>query len=168
MLLIISCSLNPASKSRELAKLLRSHYVHEEYPCEFVDLADYNLPLCDGDSAYHHKDAKLLLEKTEKAEAIILALPIYNFSINAAAKNFIELTGNGFNDKVVGFICAAGGQRSYMSVMSLASSLMLDFRCLVVPKFVYLEPSDNQEAIHLRLHELLQTIVRLKEAWKNK
>lgn len=165
-LLIVSCSLNPASKSRELAKLLRAHYVHEEYPCEFIDLADYPLPLCDGEAAYSHPNAKLLLEKTQKAEAIIMALPIYNFGINAAAKNFIELVGDGLTAKVIGFICAAGGQRSYMSVMSLANSLMLDFRCLIVPKFVYLEPSDSPDSIHPRLHELLKTVVALKSAWK--
>jgi hypothetical protein len=32
---------------------------------------------------------------------------------------------------------AAGGQGSYMSGMGLASSLMLDFRCLIVPRFIY-------------------------------
>ena len=26
---------------------------------------------------------------------------------------------------------------SYMSVMSFANSLMLDFRCLIIPRFVY-------------------------------
>lgn len=166
MLLIVSCSLNPASKSRELAKLLRSHYVHEEYPCEFVDLADYTLPHCDGQTAYDHPQVKMLLEKTQKAEAIIMALPIYNFGVSAAAKNFIELAGTGFEGKVIGFICAAGGQRSYMSIMNLANSLMLDFRCLIVPKFVYIDPADTPEQTHPRLHELLQTIVRLKDAWE--
>src|SRR6266516_4875954 len=42
-----------------------------------------------------------------------------------------------WEDKVVAFLCAAGGMGSYMSVMSFANSLMLDFRCLIVPRFVY-------------------------------
>ena len=167
-LLIVSCSLNPNSKSRELARLLRSHYVHEEYPCEFVDLADYALPLCDGSSTHEHPQVKLLLEKTHKAEGIIMALPIYNFGINAAAKNFIELTGSGFEGKVIGFICAAGGEKSYMSIMNLANSLMLDFRCLIVPNFVYLEPTvDTSDSdIHKRLHRLLTSVIALKNVWK--
>ena len=32
---------------------------------------------------------------------------------------------------------AAGGDSSYMSIMALANSLMLDFRCVIVPRFVY-------------------------------
>lgn len=50
-----------------------------------------------------------------------------------------------FQDKTVGFICAAGGSASYMSVMSLATSLMLDFRCWIVPRFVYALKHDVAE-----------------------
>jgi len=32
-----------------------------------------------------------------------------------------------------------------MSVMSLANSLMLDFRCYIVPKFVYATKNDFEE-----------------------
>ncbi|MES1168133.1 MAG: NAD(P)H-dependent oxidoreductase, partial [Oleiharenicola lentus] len=63
--------------------------------------------------------------------------PIYNYDGNAALKNLIELTGRAWENKVVGFLCAAGGVASYMSIMPLANSLMLDFRCVVVPRFVY-------------------------------
>ena len=38
----------------------------------------------------------------------------------------------------MGFLCTAGGAGSYMSVMSFANSLMLDFRCWIVPRFLYL------------------------------
>ena len=72
-----------------------------------------------------------------ESTAILMAVPIYCFDINAAAKNLIELTGRQWTHKVVGFMCAAGGRASYMSVMGIANSLMLDFRCLIVPRFVY-------------------------------
>jgi FMN reductase len=49
----------------------------------------------------------------------------------------IELTGDAWENKVVGFLCAAAGMSSYMSIMSLANSLMLDFRSVIVPRFVY-------------------------------
>ena len=62
---------------------------------------------------------------------------MYNFDVSAAAKNMIELTGNAWEDKVVGFLCAAGGMNSYMSVMAYANSLMLDFRTVIIPRFVY-------------------------------
>ncbi len=49
----------------------------------------------------------------------------------------IELAGSAWEDKIVGFLCAAGGMSSYMSVMAYANSLMLDFRCVIIPRFVY-------------------------------
>src|SRR5204863_3376940 len=83
-----------------------------------------------------------LTKQIKSADAILLAAPVYNYDVNAAAKNLVELTGSAWEGKTVGFLCAAGGHGSYMSVMSLANSLMLDFRCLIVPRFVYAVGSD--------------------------
>ena len=55
----------------------------------------------------------------------------------------MELTGKGaWENKTVAFLNAAGGHSSYMSVMAVANSLMLDFRCVIVPRFVYATPAD--------------------------
>jgi len=83
-----------------------------------------------------------LTDLVASASGIILATPIYNFDVNAAAKNMIELTGSAWTEKLVGFICASGGARSYMSVLGLANSLLLDFHCHVFPRFVF-APSDS-------------------------
>ena len=58
------------------------------------------------------------------------------------ADSAIELAGRNLTDKVVGFLCASGGDRSYMSVMAVANSLMLDFRTIIVPRFVYAAGDD--------------------------
>ena len=100
-------------------------------------------------------------------------VPIYNYDINAAAKNLIELTGRNWLGKVVGFACAAGGQGSYMSIMSVANSLMLDFRCHIVPRFVYSTGSAFQgnsitdPEIHERTKELSDDICRITEALRS-
>ena len=81
-------------------------------------------------------------EKVEAADAIFFASPIYVYNVNAAMKNFVELTGHFMKGKVAGFLCATGGRVGYMSVMSLANSLMLDFRMFVLPRFVYVAAED--------------------------
>jgi NAD(P)H-dependent FMN reductase len=83
-----------------------------------------------------------LTARVKAARVIIVATPIYNYDANAATKNLIELTGKAWEDKTVGFLCAAGGGSSYMSIIGLANSLMLDFRCLVIPRFVYAKGND--------------------------
>ncbi len=105
--------------------------------CSWLDLAEMDLPLCDADACYAHPAAKKLSAAVAKADGVIVAAPVYNYDVSASAKNMIELTGNAWKDKIVGFLCAAGGMGSYMSVMAYANSLMLDFRCVVIPRFVF-------------------------------
>ena len=141
-LLIFSCSLNPASRSAQLAKLALEDCHAEGRDVEMVALGPLNLPVCDGDGAYGLPQVVELTEKIRAAQGVILAMPVYNYGINAAAKNLVELSGEAWTGKVVGFICAAGGPGSYMGVMPFANSLMLDFRCVIAPRFVYATSQD--------------------------
>ena len=101
------------------------------------DLAESPLPMCDGATAYGDSNVQRLSGLLAEADAILLASPVYNYDVNSAAKNAVELTGRAWTGKVVGMMLAAGGQGSYMSAMGLANSLMLDFRCVIVPRFIY-------------------------------
>lgn len=164
--LVISTSLNPESKSRILAKNVYES-LKKQVKAEWIDLSDYNLPLCDGDAAYSNAQVDKLTKKIESAAALLLAVPVYNYAASAAAKNLIELTGSAWNDKVVGFLCAAGGRSSYMSIMNLANCLMLDFRCIINPRFVYADGSAFQgdkivsSEIQERIAELATSTIKL-------
>ncbi|MBC7998477.1 MAG: NAD(P)H-dependent oxidoreductase [Leptolyngbya sp.] len=159
--LVISTSLNPGSNSRKLAKAAYEELKKTEN-VGFLDLQEYPLPLCDGNACYGDKNVQEVAKKIKEAKCILMAAPIYNYYITAAGKNLIELTGRAWTDKVVGFLCAAGGRASYMSVMNVANSLMLDFRCLIIPRFVYAEgssftgPDIHDEEIKTRIVELTQ------------
>lgn len=170
--LVISCSLNPDSRSARLARHAHALFQRHAGSAALVDLRQTPLPICDGGEAYRHENVAPLAELISSARPILLAVPVYNYDANAAAKNLIELTGRAWTNKVVGFLCAAGGQGGFMSVMSLANSLMLDFRCLIVPRFVYAtgdhfeEGGVPGEAILLRTGELCQTALGLSVAMK--
>jgi FMN reductase len=137
MILIVSASLRADSNSRVLAHEARRVLEQDGAVATLVDLREHPLPLCDGDASYGHPSVALIGDLLARASAVLVATPIYNYDANAAVKNLIELTGSGWQDKPVGFLCAAGGMSSYMSIMSLANCLMLDFRSIVVPRFVY-------------------------------
>ena len=137
---------------------------------EFFDLQKNPLPMCDGDKCYDLTEVIDFRKKVENAKGIIMAIPIYNYNVSSGAKNIIELGGRMLYDKVFGFICAAGGKSSYMSVMSFASSLMIDYRCFIIPKFVYALKSDFNENeitnpdIKERIDELGNDLIRISEA----
>ncbi|TWT82812.1 NADPH azoreductase [Planctomycetes bacterium CA13] len=137
MFLVLSASLNPDSRSRILAKACADELRSTGREVTMFDLSDTPLPACDGAAAYGDENVKRLSSLIESAKAIFIASPVYNFDVNAAAKNAIELTGQAWTEKVVSMMLSAGGQGSYMSAMGLANSLMLDFRCLIVPRFIY-------------------------------
>ena len=99
-----------------------------------------------------------------------MAIPVYNFNASSGEKNVVELGGRMLYDKIFGFLCAAGGTNSYMSVMSLANSLMLDFRCYIIPKFVFATKNDFEEGeivnseITSRIKELGSELIRVSKA----
>mgnify|MGYP000527350815 CR=1 FL=1 len=170
---IVCCSLNPDSRSAVLAEQLRDPLAAADTEIDWVDLRDHPLPLCDGGAAYGDPVVSALAARLADADALLLAVPIYNFAVNAAAKNLVELTGRGWAGKVVGVACSAGGRGSYMSAMGLAGSLMLDFRCWVVPRFVYADDGDFPDAerpravtpaLRDRLHDLARDTARAAAA----
>jgi NAD(P)H-dependent FMN reductase len=135
--LVVSSSGNPSSNSRKMGRLAFQHLEKAQTDCRWLDLAEMGLPLCDADSCYAHPSARELSTAVDQADGVIVAAPVYNYDVSASAKNMIELTGSAWEEKIVAFLCAAGGMSSYMSVMAYANSLMLDFRCVIIPRFVF-------------------------------
>ena len=164
--LVISTSANPDSNSRKMGRLAFDYLKQAGADCDWIDTSRLNLPVCDADTCYTDPRVKKIAAAIEAADGILITAPIYNYDVSAAAKNMIELTGEAWNDKIVGFLCAAGGQSSYMSVMAYANSLMLDFRCTSVPRFVFATADafdDNtvvDREIAKRIEELCSEFVR--------
>lgn len=172
-LLVVSASLNPESNSRLLVREAERALAAAGHTPVFADLRDLALPLCDGAGAYRHEHTAKARALIAAADGILVATPIYNYDANAAVKNLVELTGKAWENKVVGFACSAGGGASYMSIMALANSLMLDFRCTIVPRFVYATEADfsgetivNAD-IARRTQELARELARYTAALKS-
>lgn len=172
MFLVISASLNPGSRSRLLATAAKTRLESIGRETSWFDLAETPLPFCDGASAYGDANVIELGKRIEAADAVLIASPVYNFDVNAAVKNAIELTGKKWTGQVVSMMLAAGGGGSYMSAMGLANSLMLDFRCHIVPRFVYATGESFEgneladENIQGRVEQLVAETLHLADALK--
>jgi FMN reductase len=171
--LVISTSGNPDSNSRRMGQKAFAHLQKHKIDCDWLDIREMELPICDADQCYGKPGSRKLAATIEAADGIIIAAPVYNYDVAASTKNMIELTGRAWMDKVVGFLCAAGGMGSYMSVMAYANSLMLDFRCVVIPRFVF-ATSDafdgekiNDEKIVRRIETLADELVRFTKALRS-
>src|SRR5438874_3278381 len=168
--LVLSTSGNPDSNSRRMAQIAFDWLKKAKLNCEWLDISKLDLPLCDADACYNDPAAKNITAAIERADGIIMATPVYNYDVSAAAKNMVELTGSAWEEKVVGFLCAAGGMSSYMSVMPFANSLMLDFRSIIIPRFVYatgraFEGDDlKDKEVGERIEELADELIRFTKA----
>ncbi|HLW36492.1 MAG TPA: NAD(P)H-dependent oxidoreductase [Chthoniobacterales bacterium] len=168
--LVVSTSGNPDSNSRRMGQVAFAHLQKRNLDCAWLDIKDLGLPLCDADKCYGIDGSKQLNKAIESADGILIAAPVYNYDVAAAAKNMIELTGKSWTEKIVGFLCAAGGTSSYMAVMAYANSLMLDFRTVIIPRFVYATSDafdDNEIAdkkVVARIEQVADDLVRFTEA----
>ncbi len=169
---VISCSLSESSKSRILCDaVVRALDTQGATDVEYVDLAEYELPQCDGGSAYGHPNVKALSERLTPVDGIVIGFPIYNYGGNGAVKNFIDLSPvEALGEKIIGFACAAGGGMSYMAPMSIANCLMFNYRSVIVPRFVYAtgehfdDTAITDETIQNRVDELASNVIRMATA----
>jgi FMN reductase len=171
--LVISTSGNPDSNSRRMGRIAFAHLQKRKVDCEWIDIRELDLPLCDADKCYGMPSSRKLSAAIEHSDGILIAAPVYNYDVAASAKNMIELSGSAWEDKIVGFLCAAGGTASYMSVMAYANSLMLDFRCVIIPRFGFAtaDAFDGEritdKKITRRIEQVANELVRFTKALRS-
>src|SRR3954453_12380672 len=100
--LVISTSGNSESNSRIMGRVAFDRLQNHKSDCEWIDISELDLPLCDADKCYLNPAAKKLNEAIKSADGIMIAAPVYNYDVAAAAKNMIELTGSSWEEKIVG------------------------------------------------------------------
>ena len=167
--LLISASLNKKSRSFVLARTALEIFQAQHKKAELIDLRDYDLPLCDAGAAFGHAQVVEIKQKIEQATAIIVSAPVYNYDMNAALKNIYDLTGSAWEGKLVGLMAVGGGKGSYMAPMNFLNGLMLNARCLIVPRYVYALEQDiegrelKNEEIRTRIQHLVRQTINLSE-----
>lgn len=86
-------SLRSASYNKMALKLVLQKAKEAGAETEFVDLKELNIPLYDGDLEKEIQlpdGIKLLREKIEKADGVVIATPEYNHSLPGVLKNTID------------------------------------------------------------------------------
>jgi NAD(P)H-dependent FMN reductase len=145
--LVISCSLSQTSNSALLAEQAVKNLKAQGHDVDFIDLRKFELPLCNGHggSAYDHPQVKEIHDRINKADGILIAAPIFNNAVGASAKNLIELTthahkdvlsGKAWDNKVVGFMGAAGSKPGTYAFLPFMNGLIIDAEIIFVPTFV--------------------------------
>ena len=158
--LIVATSLSPKSRSRILAHLAAEKLTHAGTPHTLLDLSETPLPFTGSAAGWGDPGVASVKTLTKAATHLLFAVPVYNYDVNAVAKNYIEHMGkDALEGKTVGFLLSAGGAGSYMAVMPFANSLMLDFRCWIVPRFLYVSKDLEEGRLPAPLEERLDGLL---------
>ena len=161
MVLLVATSMNGKSRSQRLARIAHRKLTDADTPATLLDLRESPLPFAGSPAGWSDPNVARLKAQATAATHVLFACPIYNYDVNSAAKNYVELMGeDALGNKTVGFLLSAGGGGSYMSVMGFANSLMLDFRCWIVPRFLYVPKDFEGETLPPELDERLDGLLR--------
>ena len=164
--LIISSIMSKQSKPHKLGETILKSFQHHDITTDLICAEDLNLPICDGYLCYQDKHVIELQQKVAQAKALIFCSPVYNYDLNAIAKNIMELAGQQFTDKVAAVAVTAGGEKSYMAPLGFINSLMIDYRCVVVPRFLYVTGSQFNDQNEISDESIIQRIDQLVLATK--
>ena len=144
-ILILSSSLDKQSRSRELGKICQQ-ILEQQVDTVFVDLAHLDIPNFDNSTIYKTEVYRQLHRTTSESDGIVLCSPVYNWGLSAELKKYVEYIGStppdgsfegALFDKVITFVSAGGLPHSYTAFREMATSLMLDFKCIINPYHVY-------------------------------
>ena len=142
--LILSSSLATNSRSYLLCKAVEKELIAKGDNITFVDARNIPMqPVHRGLSP----EMETLAKQVEQADNIIIGMGVHCYSINDALKILLDACFGKATGKFFGILCAAGGERSYLSTMQLTQICMNEWRMMQLPRIVYATGKDFKENI---------------------
>jgi FMN reductase len=147
---VIATSLDPESRSAWLCALAARQLAAQGHDVTHLDLRAAPLPPFDNvqgpGGCYDHPNTARYHRAIAEADGVLLGVPVYTWGLGSGARTLVELTGStdaqrglhgAWFDKPVTFLVSGGLDHGYLSHGAFAFGLMVDFRCVVNPHFVY-------------------------------
>jgi FMN reductase len=102
---------------------------------DLIDLRQYQLPFCDGSSAYpDYPDVERFRRQVQSASGLILATPEYHGSVSGVLKNALDLLSEEHvKGKVVALMAVVGGVHSTNAINTLRL-ICRHLHCWVLPE----------------------------------
>ena len=99
------------------------------------------------------------------ADGVVLAMPVYCYSVAGPTKNLVDIVGSALANKPVALVSAAGSVRSYLAIRDLLGSLVFEFATYVCPATVQVTgESEPPEALQQQVEEFVEGFRRFVQA----
>jgi FMN reductase len=103
-----------------------------------------------------------LAKQIKQADNIIIGMGVHCYSVNDALKILLDTCFSASTGKFFGILCAAGGERSYLSTMHLTQICMNEWRMMQLPRIVFATKKDFKEDV-ITSAEVLERIKLFSE-----
>lgn len=125
---IISSSLNPSSMSYFGAKKIEEIAKNKSLEVQFIDLRDYDMPLCDARKFDQYPEKlQSIAPILQASDAIIFTMPVYCYSVSGPLKNFLDIFAKDYlYRKRFGILEQAGTKLSYLAAADLHKILAFE------------------------------------------
>lgn len=141
--MIISSSFSAHSHSFELCQVVEAELEkREDVETRFVDLRHFELLACHKGQT---EDMDRLAEWTAEADNFVFGMGVHCYTVNDGLKMFLDTCFKEVTGKFFGIVCAAGGEKSYLSTMHLTQICMNEWRMIQLPRVVYATSIDFHE-----------------------
>lgn len=137
--LIISSSLSENSKSYILCQKVNTELLKKGIKSEIVDARLVKL------LPFHvtkSKEMEELSNKISKSDNYIIGMGIHNYSISDSLKIILDNCFTNVDGKFFGIVCAAGGEKSYLSTIHLSQICMSQWKMIQLPRIIYASKND--------------------------
>jgi FMN reductase len=162
--LILSSSLSPDSQSRQLCRRVEAGLLAEGVEVDFVDLREVELRPCHLGKTPSMRE---LAARIAAADNLVLAMGVHCYTVNDGLKIVLDTCMKDCEGKFFGILCAAGGEKSYLSTMHLTQICMNEWRMIQLPRVVYACDADFRDgqlasaAVVERLQHFIEEFVRI-------
>ena len=137
--LIVSSSLSTKSRSFILCKEVYNRLSVKGIEVKMIDAREIDLRPC------HTKISESMIKlsnEVDYADNIIIGMGVHCYSVNDGLKIILDNCFGKATGKFFGIICAAGGERSYLSTQHLTQICMNEWRMIQMPRIVYATGKD--------------------------
>ena len=118
---------------------IRHPLKEREVQCELIDAREMELVPFHSKPTDSMKD---LSKKVANVDNIIFGMGVHCYSVNDGLKIILDGCFGKSEGKFFGIICAAGGERSYLSTMHLTQICMNEWRMIQLPRIVFATGKD--------------------------
>tara|TARA_B100000927_G_scaffold34331_1_gene24713 strand:+ start:1034 stop:1549 length:516 start_codon:yes stop_codon:yes gene_type:complete len=139
--LIISSSLSKTSKSLILCKEVALALSKKKVNCSVIDSRKL---LINPTHKTETEDMKKLQHQIKKADNIIIGMGVHNYSVSDNLKIIMDTCFSDAHGKFFGIVCAAGGEKSYLSTIHISQICMNQWKMIQLPQIIYATNKDFQ------------------------